>query len=210
MGGWVPNRTGRKWRPWGTTVLVVIALALWTLWPRGARGPELPRGGRPVGPATEAVLAAEAEEPVAEEPQVLPFLPEEEVAALAVEDVRVEPAPPSASTEAISAAEALQVALEEFGLPKGMDAWKAAEPGTTLTLCRFTDLDMGRELSDGTVDLAHDDEPVWLVTISDVEFPIHPPPDKAHLYPHHYLADMVVVVDASTGRFIMAMSVNPQ
>lgn len=215
MRGWVPEggRSG-TWRAIVTAILVVCVVAAVPV--LLARDAGAPPEARPDGVGIEAAATPVlAEELLAEEPQVLASLPEEEVRALAAEGVVVTPAPSSAATEAISASEALQVALEEFGLPKGMDAWEAAKPGTTLALCRYTDLDMGTELPDGTVDPRYEDVLVWLVTIPEVEFPIFGPgppkgpDDVSPRVPHAYMADMVVVVDAVKGRFIVAMSVNP-
>ncbi len=214
MQGWVREggRSGTRVAI-VTAILVMCVVAVPVLLARDAGAPP---EARPDGVGIEArATPVVAEEPLAEEPQVLASLPEEEIRALAAEGVVVAPAPSSAAAEAISASEALQVALEEFGLPKGMDAWEAAKPGTTLALCRFTDLDMGTELPDGTVDPRYEDALVWLVTIPDVEFPLFGPgppkgPDDVSARgPHAYMADMVVVVDAVTGRFIVAMSVNP-
>lgn len=184
---------------------VAVAVGSWVVWPRGADAPaDRAPDGVPLGAATTLVVS---EEPLVGEPQVLASLPEEEVSALREDHILVAPAP--SSTEAITPAEALQVALEEFGLPKRMDAWEAAKPGTTLALCLFTDRDMGTELPDGTVDPTYEDELVWVVTIPDVEFPIHPPKGREDLFPHAYVADMAIFVEASTGRFIMATSVTP-
>lgn len=209
MRGWVHEggRSGTR-RVIVTAILVTcVVVAAPVLLARGAGAPP---AARPDGVGIEAgATPVLAEEPLAEEPQVLASLPEEEIRGLAAEGVVVAPAPSSAATEAISASEALQVALEEFGLPKGMDAWEAAKPGTTLALCRFTDLDMGTELPDGTVDPRYEDALVWLVTIPDATFPVHPPKGREDLYPRAYVADMVVAMDAVTGRFIEAMSVNP-
>lgn len=201
MGGYL----GCRKVPGARRAAVAAVVGSWVVWPRGTDAPadRSPDGVAP-GAATTLVVS---EEPLVGEPQVLASLPEEEVSALAEDGILVAPAPSSAG--AITLAEALQVALEEFGLPKRMDAWEAAKPGTTLALSLFTDLDMGTERPDGTVDPRYEDELVWVITVPDVTFPVHPPKDRADLFPRAYVADMAIFVEASTGRFIMATSVTP-
>ena len=63
----------------------------------------------------------------------------------------------------------------------------------------------GDPLPDGTLQLRISDRRVWLVLIPNVEIPRSGPRGRPH--PHFYSATLAVLVDASTGEYLMAATV---
>ena len=91
---------------------------------------------------------------------------------------------------------AVTTALEHFGLSPSADVSAFAVAATATNY--------GDVQPDGTLKLRISDRPVWLVLIPNMEIPQSGPRGRPN--PPSYTATLAVLVDATTGDYLMAAS----
>lgn len=110
-----------------------------------------------------------------------------------------------------NADEAVQTARDNFGMAKNSSA--------TVALQQFTDTEYGDEqapddTSPSQVEPVYRDVPAYVVTFDNVTFPMFLPntdvtDDPQTAQGASYLCDLVVFIDANTGDFIEAVTIDP-